>query len=79
MDKTTNTSPSHHGAKSRNCVASRDRALAKSKCQERGNLLRVATKDPATGRGGPANTKEEERHTAGTRCHQPGHLQKVKV
>lgn len=49
MNKTTNTSPSHHGARSRNCVASRDQAVAKSKCQEQGNL-RVAMKDPAMGR-----------------------------
>lgn len=45
MNKNTNTSPSHHGARSRNCVASRDPALAKSKRQEQGNLLRVAKKD----------------------------------
>lgn len=51
MDKNTKASPSHHGARSRNCVASRDQTLAKSKCQEWGNLLRVAMKDTATGRG----------------------------
>lgn len=51
MNKTTNTSPRHHGARSRNCVASRDQALAKIKRQEQGNLLRVAMKEPATGRG----------------------------
>lgn len=51
MDKNTKASPSHHGARSRNCVASRDQTLAKSKCQEWGNLLRVAMKDTATRRG----------------------------
>lgn len=51
MNKNTKASRSRHGARSRNCVAPRDQALAKSKCQEQGNLLGVAMKDRATGRG----------------------------
>lgn len=67
MNKNTKASPRHHGARSRNCVASRDQALATNKCQERGNLLRVAQQRG----GGAANTKKEEKDMAGRQLSPP--------
>lgn len=65
MNKNTNTSPSHHGARSRNCVACRDQAVAKSKMPGVGKPPQGGHERPSNGKGDLLTQRRRKRTQLG--------------